>query len=185
MELYVKVLGSASSVLDGPCPEHATCTQGPLANYTCSCPAGFTDNLPDRCSDINECETGSVTCDPNAQCVNLPGTARCVCNDGYFGDGTTCEVNECEQPDTCHEHATCTKFTGGFSCSCNSGYTGNSTHCADENECLADPCLTDAVCVNTDGSFYCVCRNGLDGDGITDCSGAQRERERERDSVCE
>ncbi|EGD83019.1 tamm-Horsfall protein [Salpingoeca rosetta] len=168
VELYVKRLDSGSIAVDGPCPEFATCTDIGEGNHTCACPSGFEDTLPSACVDINECET-TTKCHADATCVNTPGSFACVCNDGFYGDGTTCEPNECLEQGICHEHATCSKTTGDYTCTCNDGFVGNGTYCADENECHSDPCLADAVCVNTYGSFHCVCRNGLDGDGITTC----------------
>lgn len=41
--------------------------------------------------DIDECVTGSLTCDPNALCVNTIGSSLCICNQGYGGDGITCQ----------------------------------------------------------------------------------------------
>ena len=32
----------------------------------------------------------ALLCDVNAQCLNTPGTYRCVCRDGYSGDGLSC-----------------------------------------------------------------------------------------------
>ena len=40
--------------------------------------------------DLNECEENLSTCGANAECVNLPGSYRCECRDGFTGDGTTC-----------------------------------------------------------------------------------------------
>ena len=38
--------------------------------------------------DINECMADN--CDPNANCTNTPGSFTCTCNQGYTGDGRTC-----------------------------------------------------------------------------------------------
>jgi len=34
-------------------------------------------------ADINECSDASRCSDPNKKCVNLPGTFKCQCKDGY------------------------------------------------------------------------------------------------------
>ena len=34
-------------------------------------------------ADINECSDRSQCSDPSKKCVNLPGTFRCECKDGY------------------------------------------------------------------------------------------------------
>ena len=39
-------------------------------------------------ADIDECMADN--CDPNANCTNTPGSFMCTCNQGYTGDGQTC-----------------------------------------------------------------------------------------------
>ena len=41
------------------------------------------------CSDINECT--SNPCDNNAVCTDVHGSFVCACNNGYSGDGFTCQ----------------------------------------------------------------------------------------------
>ena len=41
--------------------------------------------------DIDECMTSMELCDPNANCTNTPGSYTCACNQGYSGNGTTCD----------------------------------------------------------------------------------------------
>lgn len=41
-------------------------------------------------SDIDECAENTFECATNAQCINLPGTYMCTCNEGYYGDGKVC-----------------------------------------------------------------------------------------------
>ncbi len=41
--------------------------------------------------DVNECLVNNGGCHANAKCVNLPGSARCICDRGYEGDGKTCK----------------------------------------------------------------------------------------------
>ena len=52
--------------------------------------SSYHQTFDDFVLDWNEC-LGSP-CDNNAMCVNLPGSFICFCNEGYSGDGTTCEA---------------------------------------------------------------------------------------------
>lgn len=56
----------------------------------CQCPTGYTGNasIPNGCRDIDECER------PEAHscfgiCQNFPGSFRCLCHDGTYGDPST------------------------------------------------------------------------------------------------
>ena len=40
--------------------------------------------------DINECTQSSHNCSHNARCQNTVGSFRCICNNGYTGNGTQC-----------------------------------------------------------------------------------------------
>ena len=45
--------------------------------------------------DIDECVDGTDNCDSNATCTNTPGNFTCACNEGYSGDGVTCDGMAC------------------------------------------------------------------------------------------
>ena len=40
--------------------------------------------------DIDECDAKDVRCDPNANCINKPGSFKCICKEGFKGDGVNC-----------------------------------------------------------------------------------------------
>lgn len=40
--------------------------------------------------DQDECSFEDHNCNPNADCVNTPGSYRCTCKDGFNGDGFSC-----------------------------------------------------------------------------------------------
>jgi len=40
--------------------------------------------------DIDECITGSHSCDVNANCTNTVGGHNCTCKEGFAGDGHLC-----------------------------------------------------------------------------------------------
>ena len=43
--------------------------------------------------DINECDVGTHMCHTHASCSNTAGSFDCFCNQGYVGDGLTCQGN--------------------------------------------------------------------------------------------
>ncbi|KAJ8307441.1 hypothetical protein KUTeg_015525 [Tegillarca granosa] len=43
---------------------------------------------------IDECSTGEFNCGANAVCLNTDGGYTCICNPGYYFDGTNCIVCE-------------------------------------------------------------------------------------------
>ena len=42
-------------------------------------------------ADIDECKTNRNNCHVKAMCNNTIGSFKCVCNDGYWGNGVTCQ----------------------------------------------------------------------------------------------
>ena len=36
---------------------------------------------------MDECGVGTVSCDPNSDCVDTDGSYDCICRAGYTGDG--------------------------------------------------------------------------------------------------
>ena len=41
-------------------------------------------------TDVDECLAGVHDCDPNADCVNTPDSFKCICQEGFLGDGRNC-----------------------------------------------------------------------------------------------
>ena len=60
---------------------------------------------------------------PNALCVQEDNLPKCTCNEGYFGDGVTCEdVDECVlRENACELNSTCKNIAGSYLCCTDSG----------------------------------------------------------------
>lgn len=80
-------------------------------SFACRCPAGFqledygydtndkynnnkTSALGPKgagraCVDVDECnpDSGAAKCGTNAKCINFPGSYRCLCPNGFQGQG--------------------------------------------------------------------------------------------------
>ncbi|CAH3191970.1 unnamed protein product [Porites evermanni] len=128
-------------------------------NYTCF-------------KDLDECTTGSHSCDANSVCQNNAGSYTCSCNAGYTGDGKTCnDIDECSSnAHSCGVNAMCNNTLGSYACACKAGYSGDGRTCTDIDECASgtDDCHSSrALCTNTVGSFNCSCNSSYIGDGRT------------------
>ena len=42
-------------------------------------------------TDIDECNDGSHVCNANPNCTNTNGSHNCICKEGYFVDGQSCQ----------------------------------------------------------------------------------------------
>ncbi|XP_028395688.1 uromodulin-like [Dendronephthya gigantea] len=118
---------------------------------------------------MDECDASFHNCHYNAYCHNTDGYYNCACNNGYAGNGTSCEdIDECDAgTHNCHHNAYCNNTNGSYNCSCKNGYWGNGTDCQDIDECTKgiDDCDSSATCSNVDGSFNCTCNSGYSSDG--------------------
>ncbi|KAI4803025.1 hypothetical protein KUCAC02_006587 [Chaenocephalus aceratus] len=158
-----------------PCLPGETCnnTEG---SYTCrrnKIPCGRGYHLIEdgtRCEDVDECRTG-IVCGVHG-CVNLVGTYRCECRNGFIFNSISklCEdINECRHyPAQLCAHK-CENTEGSYKCSCTIGFqlTPDGRSCEDVNECEANPCSQE--CANVYGSYQCYCHRGYqlsDIDGI-------------------
>ncbi|XP_044143744.1 vitamin K-dependent protein S-like isoform X1 [Bufo gargarizans] len=143
-----------------PCNKdgYKECKDG-KGNFTCICKPGWQGVRCDE--DINECEDPEkVKGGCSQRCVNIPGSYRCACEDGYYllPDKHTCsDRDECEFSPVICGGAQCRNTPGKYECECEAGYRFNTSSkvCEDVDECADDICSQ--VCVNTPGSYKCYC----------------------------
>lgn len=67
------------------CPQHSH-----RQNQSCVCDQGFSGNVWQICEDIDECAAHQF-CDQHAECINTLGSYRCICKNGYSGNGISCK----------------------------------------------------------------------------------------------
>ncbi|AKT37438.1 EGF domain-containing protein [Chondromyces crocatus] len=105
--------------------------------------------------EVSPCEP----CGDNASCS--PDGA-CVCDEGYLGDGQSCEdIDECfDRLDDCHPSATCSNTEGGFTCACPSGTVGDPyTGCEARYTALSSGTYH-ACALRMDGAIVCFGAGG-------------------------
>ncbi|XP_028736155.1 stabilin-2 isoform X1 [Peromyscus leucopus] len=168
---------------------------GPRCNRTCLCVHGACDNrvdsdgacLPGTCREGATgrlCDRQPAACGPyvqlchvHATCEYSSGTASCVCNEGYEGDGILCSKKDPCMGSTsrggCSQNAECIQTgTGPHVCVCQQGWTGDGRDCVEINNCLlpgAGGCHDNATCLYVGpGQNECECKEGFRGNGI-DC----------------
>ncbi|KAL9968084.1 hypothetical protein ACROYT_G026411 [Oculina patagonica] len=103
-------------------------------------------------------------CHANATCENIKGSIKCMCKEGFLGDGkNSCEdVNECENPNACpvQSSSSCVNSLGSYRCNCLPGWRNRDPRtCVDINECSEGSysCPTNSSCLNTQGAYQCQC----------------------------
>ncbi|XP_044019722.1 protein crumbs isoform X2 [Aphidius gifuensis] len=125
---------------DPKCKNKGICIDG-VNSYTCNCHnTGYVG--PDCSDDINECEEGGEQICGNGICINLPGTFKCNCDDGYCG--ANCQLVDPCREDSCANGGTCTcDQSGGYICHCHPDYTGH--NCTESKHFLGSQAMSYAI----------------------------------------
>uniref|UniRef100_A0A8C3QQ22 Stabilin 1 n=1 Tax=Cyanoderma ruficeps TaxID=181631 RepID=A0A8C3QQ22_9PASS len=156
---------------------HGVCDNRPGSGGVCqswSCKEGYTGKFCDKTSKNCGLSELSQYCHQHAVC-SLNDTARCICMDGYEGDGFSCQpIDLCIQPERggCSQNALCTSTgPGTASCQCNVGWTGDGKACVPIDNCMLESrgnCHLNADCIYIGpGQSKCVCKRGYAGDGYS------------------
>ncbi|XP_074862088.1 stabilin-1 isoform X2 [Carettochelys insculpta] len=155
---------------------HGICDNRPGSGGVCqsrSCKEGYTGDFCDKSSQ-NCGPIATQYCHRNAVC-SLNNTARCICTDGYEGDGFSClPIDLCGKPERggCSKNAICTSTgPGTATCQCHKGWTGDGKACVAIDNCVLETrggCHIHADCSFVGpGQSKCVCKRGYAGDGYS------------------
>jgi len=136
---------------------NGVCVDGVATSYSCTCDAGYTNEMCDYSPNCPEHSTGTNV------------ASGCACDDGYGGTiqksvtppyytGSCVDVNECE-PNICGPGGTCTEDSPAtFYCTCGIGYAGGGSN----NPCSGVSCPANSHGPNV--AEGCVCNAGYHGD---------------------
>ncbi|XP_054992410.1 stabilin-1 isoform X1 [Sorex araneus] len=159
---------------------HGLCDNRPGSGGVCqdgTCAPGFSGRFCNESTRSCGPSEQAQSCHPQARCVSQGGVDRCLCLDGFEGDGFSCTPhNPCSLPERggCSENAECVPGPPGtHNCTCHKGWTGDGRICVAIDECELDArggCHADALCSYVGpGQSRCTCKLGFAGDGYA-CS---------------
>ncbi|XP_077200578.1 fibrillin-2 isoform X1 [Paroedura picta] len=134
-------------------------------SFICHCQLGYSVKKGTTgCTDVDECDIGAHNCDLQASCVNVPGSFRCSCKEGWIGNGIKCiDLDECSNgTHQCSVNAQCTNAPGSYRCICAEGFTGDGFTCSDIDECAENINLCEnGQCLNIPSGYRCECEMGF------------------------
>ncbi|XP_068954093.1 fibrillin-1 isoform X2 [Petaurus breviceps papuanus] len=117
--------------------------------------------------DLDECSNGTHMCNQHADCKNTMGSYRCLCKEGYTGDGFTCiDLDECSENLNLCGNGQCLNAPGGYRCECDMGFvpSADGKACEDIDECSLPNICVFGTCHNLPGLFRCECETGYELD---------------------
>ncbi|XP_048371182.1 fibulin-7-like [Sphaerodactylus townsendi] len=130
------------------------CADNLMGSRQCRCDAGFQMQAGSICQDVDECQLFQSSRPTRIclhECVNVPGSYRCTCPDGYRlqADKSTCsDVDECaENQHNCSRGQTCINVFGGFRCvrpECPKAQLNTSYVKTSAAQCERSPCPMDS-----------------------------------------
>nr|XP_051699350.1 fibrillin-2 isoform X4 [Oryctolagus cuniculus] len=134
-------------------------------SFICHCQLGYSVKKGSTgCTDVDECEIGAHNCDMHASCLNIPGSFKCSCREGWVGNGIKCiDLDECSNgTHQCSINAQCVNTPGSYRCACSEGFTGDGFTCSDVDECAENINLCEnGQCLNVPGAYRCECEMGF------------------------
>eukprot|EP00794_Sanderia_malayensis_P020432 gene20432-22446_t len=153
-EIFTKKSSSPSNVKDS-----IESTQRPTAKEV-----EVTERVKTTTSPVSRNCNGDV-CSEFAICRRNSIEDKCVCKEGYVGNGTICNVDRRIKCGSymCHENGGCLREQSQYFCKCKKGFVGDGVNCKLDLPCK---CHFNAECYsNGKGSKYCLCKRGFIGDG--------------------
>ncbi|KAM4741209.1 stabilin-1 [Anableps anableps] len=157
---------------------HGLCDNRPGSGGVCrrgSCLEGFSGDYCDKKATPCNVDGLVAHCHIHAYCTHTGLDYKCLCRDGYDGDGHSCSpINLCLKSSRggCDANAECVYVgPGNVSCVCAEGWTGDGKVCVEINNCELQNrsgCSPNADCNHIGpGQSECVCKTGYMGDGKT------------------
>ncbi|XP_036007655.1 stabilin-1 [Fundulus heteroclitus] len=155
---------------------HGVCDNRPGSGGLCrrgSCLEGFSGDYCDKKATPCNVDGLLAHCHIHAYCTHTGLDYKCLCRDGYEGDGHSCSpINLCLKSNRggCDANAECVYLgPGNVSCVCAEGWTGDGKVCVEMNNCQLEGrggCSPNADCNHIGpGQSECVCKSGYMGDG--------------------